>query len=552
MESHPFRFLRHLGRVRQIATVLVTYGFGDLIERLGFRRYVEWGKRRLFQQPETSGLTTPRRLRMAFEKLGPTFIKFGQVLSTRPDLLPADFIDELSRLQEDVPTFDGEQAIGLLEEELRHPLADLFRDFDRTPLAAGSLAQVHRAIHPDGTVLAIKIRRPNAVQDVERDLALMAEAAPLFAQIPQLAVFDPIGLVSHFTRSIRRELSFRREGRTLEEFRKLFRHDATLYVPRVYDELTTDAILTMEYIDGCRADDLEAVAARNLSAASIARNGARIYMKQVFEFGLFHGDPHPGNIRILSDGSLALLDYGMVGVLSDNVRDRLIDLFVAISRNNVDKVTTLVLAIGQPHWPVDLVLLKADVHDLLERYYGIPLEQLLVGRLLSDFTTLLAEHALQCPADMMLLLRTFITLEGLGLKLDPNFNLAEELAPFVEQVVRMRYDPRRLISKAMEDLGTLLQAAHDLPMGLNRTLQKLSQDELKIQLEHRGIEKLISEFDRSSNRMVVGLITASLVVASALIIRSGSTSTWVMVPIFVLSGFLGIWLIYGILRSGRL
>jgi len=202
--------------------------------------------------------------------------------------------------------------------------------------------------------------------------------------------------------------------------------------------------------------------------------------------------------------------------------------------------------------PVDRVLLKADVHDLLDRYYGIPLEQLQVGRLLSDLTSLLAEHALQCPADMMLLMRTFVTLEGVGRRLDPDFNLATELAPFVEQLVRQRYDPRRLLGRAVDDLGVLLRAAHDLPLSLNRTLQKLSQDDLKFQLEHRGLDRLINEFDRSSNRIVVGLITAALVVASALIIRSGSTSTWIMVPIFVLSGFLGVWLIYGILRSGRL
>jgi ubiquinone biosynthesis protein len=552
LEAHPFRFLRHFGRARQIVTVLVTYGFGDLIERLGFRRYVEWGKRRLFRQPVDAGLTTAQRLRMAFEQLGPTYIKFGQVLSTRPDLLPADVITELCRLQEHVPTFDSEQAVRVLQDELHRPVEQLFQSFDRLPLAAGSLAQVHRAVHHDGTPLAVKIRRPGAVHDVERDLALMAEAAPLLAQVPQLAVFDPVGLVSHFTRTIRRELSFRREGRTLEEFRKLFRRDATLHVPRVYEDLTTDAVLTMEYIDGCRADDPAAIRSKGLQPAEIARNGARIYMKQVFEFGLFHGDPHPGNMRIMADGSLALLDYGMVGVLEDDVRDRLIDLFLAVSRNRVDHVTSLVLAIGHPQRTVDPVLLKADVHDLLDRFYGVPLEQLQVGRMLSDFTALLAEHALQCPADMMLLIRTFVTLEGVGRQLDRGFNLATELAPFVEQVVRRRYDPRRLVSRAVDDLGTLLRAAHDLPVGLNRTLQKLSQDELKFQLEHRGLDRLINEFDRSSNRVVVGLITASLVVASALIIRSGSTSAWIMVPIFVLSGFLGIWLIYGILRSGRL
>lgn len=533
-------------------TVLVTFGFGDLIERLGFRGYVEWGKRRLFRNPPDGSLTTAERLRLAFEQLGPTFIKFGQVLSTRPDLLPPDVIDELAKLQEHVPTFAPAEAVRLLEEELRQPIDKLFAEFDRTPLAAGSLAQVHRAVHHDGTLLAVKVRRPSAVHDIERDLGLMMEAAPLFAAIPQFAIFDPVGLVQHFARIIRRELNFRREGRTIEEFRKLFRKDATLRVPRVYEELTTDAVLTMDFITGCRADDVEAIEKLQLDPAAVARNGSRIYMKQVFEFGLFHGDPHPGNIRIQTDGSIALLDYGMVGMLEDSLRDRLVDLFVAVGHNRVEEVTAFVLELGHPQQPVDAVLLKADVHDLLDRYYGVPLEQLHVGRLLSDFTTLLASHTLRFPADLMLLLRALVTLEGLGRRLDPTFNLATELAPFVEQVVRQRYDPRRVAARISQDIGTLLHAAHDLPLSLQRTLRKLSEDELKVQLEHRGLDRLIHEFDRSSNRVVVGLITSSLVVASALIIRTGSTSTWVMVPIFMLSGFLGVWLIYGILTSGRL
>jgi ubiquinone biosynthesis protein len=552
VEAHPLRFIRHAGRASEILTVLVSYGFGDLIERVGFRRYVEWGKRRLLRRPPEPELTTARRIRLVFEQLGPTFIKFGQVLSTRPDLFPQDVIEELCLLQEHVPPFPGEDAARVVAEELHQPIAALFAEFDQTPLAAGSLGQVHRARHHDGTPLAVKIRRPNAVRDVERDLALMTEAAPILAGIPQLAIFDPVGLVAQFARTIRRELNFRREGRTIEEFRKLFHKDATLFVPRVYENLTTDAVLTMQFVEGWHADDPDVLRARGLNPVDLARNGAQIYMKQVFEHGLFHSDPHPGNIRIREDGSVALLDYGMIGVLDEEMRDLLIDLLVAIGRNRVNDVVWLVQRIGSPRQPVDVVLLKADVHDFLDRYFGVPLEQLKIGQMLSDFTSLLGSHSLHCPGDLMLLIRTLVTLEGTGRRLDPCFNLAGELAPFIERVVKQRHDPRRMARRAFEDIGSLLRAAHDLPLSLSRTLQKLSQDDLNVQLEHRGLDRLINEFDRSSNRVVVGLVISALVVASALIIRTGSTSIWITAPIFLLSGFLGLWLIYGILRSGRL
>ncbi|MEZ6067951.1 MAG: AarF/ABC1/UbiB kinase family protein [Planctomycetaceae bacterium] len=552
LDVHPLRYLRHLGRVRQITAVLVTHGFGDLIERLGLRKYVDWGKRSLLRQPSDSPHTTAERVRRAFEQLGPTYIKLGQVLSTRPDLLPIDWIEELSMLQERVPTFPGAEAIEVVERELRKPLPRLFTEFDPEPLAAGSLGQVHRARHPDGTLLAVKVRRPHAVEDIERDLSLLAEAAPLLAALPQFAPFDPVGIVQHFTRVIRRELNFRREGRTIEEFRKLFRKDATLFVPRVDEDLTTDAVLTMEYVEGIRADDKASLVDLGISPSRIASNGAHIYMKQVFEFGIFHGDPHPGNVRIRCDGGIALLDYGMIGYLRDDLRDQLVDLFVAVVRNQVDDVTELVRQLGHPMLPIDDVLLRADVHDLLDRFVGIPLADLKVAELLTGFTNLLSQHALRCPADLMLLIRTLVTLEGLGRQLDPEFNLARELSPFIESVFRKRYDPRRMLSRAWSDLGDLARAAHDLPLSLNRTLQKLSQDDLKFQLEHRGIDRLINEFDRSSNRIVVGLVTAALIVASALVIRAGTTSAWIVAPIFLLSGFLGVWLIYGILRSGRL
>jgi ubiquinone biosynthesis protein len=544
-----------LRRSSDIAAVLLKHGFGDVVEQLHLARYLRWGRRVLLRQrnvPETRQ-SRARRFRMALEDLGPTFVKFGQLLSTRPDLIPADVITELARLQEHVRPFSSELAMETLQTELGRPPCELFADFDRQPIAAGSLGQVHQARGFDGRRLAVKVRRPNVIREVERDLSLMMELA-LLAQrhIPEAEVFDPVGLVNQFARTIRREMNFSREGRTIEEFARLFRHDATLAVPQVHWELTSEGVLTMDFVDGCRIDDLQALAARNLDPAALAVNGARIFMKMAFEIGLFHGDPHPGNFRVLDDGTICLLDYGMIGIVDDDQRDQLADLLLAVSRHDVRRAVELVQTIGQPFRPIDVPLLRADVRDFVENYYGQPLERLNVGRMLSDFVNVLLNHGIRCPADLMLLIRCLVSLEGVGRELDPSFNLSVHLAPFVEQVVADRYNTRRMLDRAVAETRQVARLARDLPRHLGRSLEKLSKDELKMQFEHTGLDRLMTELDRSSNRLVIGLVMSSLIISSSLMLRASVQPWWFTLPLFVLSSLLGVWLIYGVFRSGRL
>ncbi|MDA0835367.1 MAG: AarF/ABC1/UbiB kinase family protein [Planctomycetota bacterium] len=555
MESHPFRFLRNLGRSREIATVLLNHGFGDLVDRLNLRRYLQWG-RRLFRQKENEYLprqTRAERFRHALEDLGPTYVKFGQIISTRPDLLPPDVIEEFTKLQEQVFPFPSAMAVQMLESEFGKPIDRLFMHFEREPLAAGSLAQVHRATLDDGTQVAVKIRRPNVIRDVERDLSLMMELAVLINRhIPEAAIFDPVGLVNYFARTIRRELNFNREARTLEEFAHNFSKDASLKVPAVYWEWSSESVLTMEFIDGYRVDDVDAIAALPISPTQIAANGSHIFMKMAFEIGVFHGDPHPGNMRILPDGTICLIDYGMIGVFEQEMRDNLVDLFVAVNKNNVPNAVAAILKLGQPFGEYDPLRLRTDVREFVENYYGYPLERINVGTMLTDFISILSLHAIRCPPDLMLLIRALISLEGVARQLDPNFNISTELAPFVRNVIKDRYNPQRMAQRFADEVRLFAQLAHDAPLHLGKTLEKLSKDDLKIQLDHRGLDHLITELDRSSNRIVVSLAMSSLIVASALLMRAGASSMWITLPIFLLSSLLGIWLIYGVFRSGRL
>lgn len=558
LESNPLRLLRNLRRSREIVTVLVNYGFDDLVDQLGLRRYLRWGRRLLFwkrSEPEVR-LTRAKRIRLALESLGVTFIKFGQVVSTRPDLIPKDVIRELSKLQERVPSFPSNTAIEIVERELENSIDSLFSEFDHKPLAAGSLGQVHRARLHDGTQLVVKIKRPDIDRVIEQDLSLMYELATMIERhFPDAEVFDPVGLVNQFSRTIRRELQFTREARSTDEFYRLFQDDATLHVPKIFWDLTQGDVITMEYIDGYRIDDIdngEQLKNLPISAHDVAANGARIFMKMTFEFGIFHADPHPGNIRILPDGSICFIDYGMIGVLETERRDLLVDLLLNVAKKDASRLVDVVLKIGKTKRNVDHQLLRADLRDFIGNYYGIPLDQISVGKMLTDFINILAIHRIRCPVDIMLLIRALITLEGVASRIAPDLNIAQEMEPYIYQISSERYHPRAIAGRIWSDACSLSKVLHELPEQIGRTLGKLSDDELRIQLEHRGIDHLTTEMDRSGNRLTIGMVVSALILASSVTILSDDRLVYISIPIFMLSSLLGIWLIYGVFRSGRL
>lgn len=555
MESRPFRFLLNLRRTGEIVTVLINHGFGDIVDRLKMRRYLNWGRRLVYRKSSFSDEPMSRgtRIRLTLQTLGATFVKFGQIVSTRPDLVPADVVDELEKLQEKVDPFGGDKAVEIIEASLGQPIDKLFLDFQREPLAAGSLAQVHRAKLFDHTNVAVKVRRPDVIREVERDLALMQELAFLIERnIPEAEVFDPVGLVQHFSRTIRREMNFQLETRTMEEFRRKFRNDASLHVPKVFPDFCSEAVITMEFIDGYHVDEIETSPAFSQKHAQIAQNGAHIFLKQAFEFGLFHGDPHPGNIRIMDDASICLLDYGMVGRIDEHQREQLIDLFWAIGNEDVSKGVKVILAIGNTKDDVDESLLRIDFRDFVDAYYGIPLERLNVGQMLTDFVQILTNHHIKCPPDLMMLIRALIGLEGMGRRIDPEFNLASMLLPFANRLIKNRYNPRQIASRIYSNVSLMAMTLNDMPIQVHQSLEKLNNDDLKVKFELSSLDYLITELDRSGNRIAIGMIISALILASALVIRAGGASSWISVVVLTLSSLLGIWLIYGIFRSGRL
>ncbi len=546
---------RQLRRLREIATILVRYGFADVLARLRLERYLALGRRIFFRRRAVAELTQAQRLRLAAEALGPTYIKFGQALSTRADLLPPDLIAELSRLQDEVPPMPPGQAEAAVERELGAPIASIFSDFDPTPIAAASIAQVHRARLVTGEEVAVKVRRPGIASVIESDLAIMGYLARLAERyLPDADLYRPAMLVHQFALAIRREQDLAREGRTIDRFIEDFKGEAAVRFPRVYWNQTTSAVLTLEFIHGAKMSDI--LAGRvEANRALLARRGAEVLLKQILLHGIFHADPHPANIFILPGDVICLVDFGNVGRVDRVLREQLARLVEATVRQDAEGLADVVIDIAQPH-EVRRADLRADLTELLETYYVIALGDLAIGDLLRDVMTAMARHRLRMPADLMLLARALMTSEGVGRQLDPSFKMVETARPLVSRVLRQRISPSSLAERAGELAHDAAEVVQALPKSVLDIIEKVRGDRLQIQFVHRNLEHVLQELDRSSNRLSLSVLVAALIVGSSLIFRAGSGPAMFGYPAlglagFIAAGFLGLWLVVLILRGGR-
>jgi len=551
----PFRpreRYRDLKRYSNIATVLIHHGFKEVLDRLRARYHVTF-----VQEQAQNGQPVGERLRLVFEELGPTFIKFAQVLSSRPDILPAEIIKELSKLQDDVPPFPFEGVRTLIENQFGRPLSELFPSVDARPAAAASLAQVHRARTPSGDEVVIKVQRPGIEEIIETDIRILREFANLaHKHVPEIRYFEPVRLVDGFARSIRHELDFVREGRNIERFRAHFASTPTVYIPKVYWDLTAPRVLTIEFIDGIKISELDRLEAAGLDRKAIALNGAHLTLKEIFEFHFFHADPHPGNIFVLKDNVIAPVDFGMTGYIDDEMAYQMSGIFVAVMEKDVEELVLLLRSLGLVELE-DYYSFKLEVRDLLERYWGVPLNRLEIGPIVRELMSVVRRYKLRLPPDFAMIGQALLISEGVGRQLYPEFNIIETARPYARKLILQRFDPGRQLHELKKTAGDAYAFFKVLPSDLRELFAIIRKGKLAVNFEHRGLELLTDELDRSSNRISFAVVIAALIVGSSLIFQTGVGPRFFGYPVLGLGGFLlasilGIWLLIGIMRSKRL
>lgn len=552
------RTYRHAQRYRQIIGVLLRHGYYDVLKNLKLDQVLEGGFKRFKKTPDFQRLSRAERFRLVLEELGPTFIKAGQLLSTRPDLLPVDVLKELARLQDDVPSFPFEQVRGIVEEELGQPLDELFESFEEVPLAAASIGQVHRARTVEGKEVVVKVQRPGLRRTIEVDLEIMLNLAHLVERrVDGWEVHRPTRVVEELGISLDKELDYRLEAANQDRFSELLARDPRVRVPRVYRQATTRAVLTMEFISGVKASNLLGLEKFGVDPHQIADLAAELTMAQLFEQGFFHGDPHPGNLIVQPDGKLCYLDFGMVGRLDRASRESFADLLAGIVRRNPKVMVDALLELCDHRDEIDRRSLERELGDFADRHFFQPLKNLSLGAVLQELLEVASRHQLRIPADLFLTIKALANIEGLCRNLDPDFEISEHAAPFLRRIQLERFFPQRWAGDLLDSSTTLLGLLRDLPGELRSTLSQIRRGRAKMGFEVVGMEPMLSTLDRVSNRLAFAIVLASLVIGSSLIVLAGLPPLWHDIPLIGLAGFvvaavMAFWLLVSILKHGRM
>lgn len=550
--------VRDIGRLHDLATILIRYGFGDMVRRMGLVHLMERAGKALHWKyaQEQPHLEPPERVRRAMEDMGPTFIKLGQILATRVDLFSPEWIKEFEKLQDRVPPLPFEAIRIQLEEDLGLPVDEIFNYLEKQPLAAASIAQVHRAQLKDGTDVVVKIRRPMIRKTIDADLRLLDRLAKLAErEVTEMRRYRPRDIVHQFNQSLRRELDLAAECRNAERLAANFEDDPNIVIPKVYWEWVSEGVNVQQYIEGIQGRDFSALEQAGLDRKILATAGAKAVLRMVLVAGLFHADPHPGNIIYLPNNRIAFLDFGMIGRLSEFRRHQVVDLLHAMVERDANTVVDVL-----SDWAGDSIFdtetLTTEVDALIDTYHGVPLKRLNISDMLADLAALLRDHHLSLPPDLTMLFKALITLEGMGRQLDPDFDLVSETAPFLRQVAIDRYKPDVWLKRSRRNLVELADILSGLPRDLRRLIKAIRGGALRINIDLTQLEQFGRQIDNAASRLTVGLITASLIIGSSIVMTVGGGPTIMGLPLLGFLGFTsaaigGIWILVSIWRGSH-
>ncbi len=563
------RTFRHLGRYQQILGVLLRYGLSDLVDHLHLDQYLETGlqmlSRKSREHEQIDRYSRPERLRMALEELGPTFIKLGQLLSVRPDIVSPEYLKELTKLQDEVPPFSYEEVQKIFYEELGKDPTDLFTSFGSEPLAAASISQVHHARllirGQDGSEqerrVVVKVQRPSLEKNISIDLEILARIAQLMEDhLQEVRGHRPTAIVQEFSRSLSREIDFTIELANIQHFARQFAGCREIYVPEPYPAFSTTKILVMERIEGVKASDIKKLQEKGYNLSLLAERGARLVMEQVFTHGFFHADPHPGNIFFLPNNIVCFIDFGQMGRLLFKDRESFIELVSSIVSGDEVKVTAAVLNMTVQQGEFDRDTLILDISELISRYLHLSIGEMEIGKIHWELLRLFSRHNMFLKPGLYLMLKALGTAEGVGRMLDPEQEMLSLAKPFIKKIKQEQFSARRLLIEAADTGSQYLHLLRDLPAETRSVLAMLRQGKVRLELEHYGLRPMEKALYRVSNRIAFAIVLAALIIGSSLIVLSGIKPKWHDIPIigivgFLIAGCMGFGLLISILRQGR-
>ncbi|HKP18823.1 MAG TPA: AarF/ABC1/UbiB kinase family protein [Gaiellaceae bacterium] len=550
---------RNLGRISEIAQVAVRHGFGYFLETHRLTDLLPWPRTPVKLEAEAHPSRRGQHLREMLDELGPTFVKFGQLLSMRPDVVPPDIIAELRALQDDVRPFPFAEVQRVVREDLELPLEKLFLEFEEQPMASASIGQVHRAVLPNGREVAVKVQRPNAPRQIEADLALLYQAARIAKErVRALDFIDVRELVDEFARSIRHELDYRQEARNAQVFHRNFAGHPHVRVPRVYWSYTRQRVLTLELLDGTQIADIELDAYTPDERKRLAYLMTEAWMTMIFRHGFFHGDPHPANILALGPEVIGLVDFGQAGKLSDDDMSKLTALFIDAAEENVDALAKRLADLGVRYDRSREPQLTAELRELYYKYYGARLAEIDPLQVIREAFALIYSQNLKLPARFVLLDKAIATLGSVGIELYPDFNVFEVAKPYARDLMLHRYTPRRVLTRARKESRALAQIVREAPYQVHDILESLRDGQIEVGFVHKGLDEFMHKIDVAFNRLVIALVVAGGMIGSSLIGIFADSGPHVLglhvisLIGFAFSGLLGLWLLIGVLRSGRL